>query len=135
VAAGIIFVAGVFAIEILETHKTAGVVLKVTRGLRDLESGQWDTRVVLRKHDNFKELEEAFNAAGSALRTQVQDDADCLQEVENQLGLVGREFEAGNHEGALLLLRQVSAEIRNLRERRCSLLRSADHEQRSAAKI
>jgi len=34
VAAGIIFVAAVFVIEILETHKTAGVVYKVTAACR-----------------------------------------------------------------------------------------------------
>src|SRR5438046_575514 len=68
VAVGLFFVAAVFAIEILETHKTAWVVYKVMRGLRELEGGRWGARVTLRKHDNFKEMEEAFNSALVAQR-------------------------------------------------------------------
>src|SRR5207247_8039480 len=70
VAVGLFFVAAVFAIEIIETHKTAGVVYKIMRGLRELEGGRWGARVTLRKHDNFKEMEEAFNAATRALRAE-----------------------------------------------------------------
>ncbi len=125
VAVGIIFVAAVFVIEILETHKTAGVVYKVTRGLRELEAGRWGTRVTLRKHDNFKDMEEAFNAATRALRDQLEDDLRGLQAIETQVRLIAREFESGNREGALLLLRQVAGELQLLRERRRNLLESA----------
>jgi hypothetical protein len=125
VAVGIIFVAAVFVIEILETHKTAGVVYKVTRGLKELEAGRWGTRVVLRKHDNFKEMEEAFNAATRALRDRLEDDLRGLQGIETQVRLIAREFESGNREGAMVLLRQVAGELQLLRERRRNLLESA----------
>lgn len=124
VAVGILFVAAVFVVEILETHKTAGVVLKVTRGLRDLQAGFWGTRVNLRKHDNFKEMEEAFNTATRALRDEVEDDLHGLQALEAQLRLAGREMENGNREGALVLLRQIGGELQSLRERRRNLLRA-----------
>ena len=124
-AVGLFFVAAVFAIEILETHKTAGVVYKVTRGLRELQAGRWGARVTLRKHDNFKEMEEAFNAATRALRDQIDDDLRGLQGIEGQVRLVAREFESGNLEGALVLLRQVAAELQSLRERKRNLLESA----------
>lgn len=122
VAVGLFFVAAVFTIEILETHKTAGVVYKVTRGLRDLEAGRWGTRVTLRKHDNFKDLEEAFNAATRALRDQLDEDLRGLQGIEGQIRLIAREFESDNREGALVLLRQVAAEMQSLRERKRNLL-------------
>lgn len=122
VAAGIIFVAAIFVIEILETHKTAGVVYKVTRGLKEIEGGHWGTRVVLRKHDNFRDMEEAFNAATRALRDQVEEDLKGLQAIEGQVRLVAREFESGNREGASVLLRQVAGEMQALRERRRNLL-------------
>lgn len=122
VAAGILFVAAVFVIEILETHKTAGVAAKVTRGLRALEAGRWGARVALRRSDNFKEMEEAFNAAARALREQVDEDLKALQAIEGQVRLVAREFETGNREGATVLLRQVAGELQHLKERRRNLL-------------
>jgi len=124
-AVGLFFVAAVFAIEILETHKTAGVVYKVTRGLRELQAGRWGTRVTLRRHDNFKEMEEAFNAATRALREQLDDDLRGLQGIEGQVRLLEREFESGNSQGALVMLRQVAAELQALRERKRNLLESA----------
>lgn len=127
VAAGIIFVAAVFVIEILETHKTAGVVLKVSRGLKDVEQGMWGTRVTLRRNDNFKELEEGFNAAARTLRDRVEDDLNAFQGLESQLRLTAREVEGGNTEGSLVLLRQVLGEIQTLREGRRNLLRSPEN--------
>jgi len=127
VAAGITFVAAVFVIEILESHKTAGVVLKVSRGLKDVEEGLWGTRVTLRRNDNFKELEEGFNAATRTLRDRVEDDLNAFQGFESQLRLIAREVESGNSEGSLVLLRQVLGEIQTLREGRRNLLRSPTH--------
>jgi signal transduction histidine kinase len=126
VAAGILFVAAVFIIEILETHKTAGVVLKVTRGLKDLECGSWGARVTLRKNDNFRELEEGFNALSRSLRDRVEDDLGALQALEGQMRLVSREVEAGNSEGSLVLLRQMLGEVQTLRERRRNLMRAPE---------
>jgi methyl-accepting chemotaxis protein len=126
VAAGILFVAAVFIIEILETHKTAGVVLKVTRGLKDLECGSGGARVTLRKNDNFRELEEGFNALSRSLRDRVEDDLGALQALEGQMRLVSREVEAGNSEGSLVLLRQMLGEVQTLRERRRNLMRAPE---------
>ena len=126
VAAGIVFVAAVFVIEILETHKTAGVVLKVTRGLRDLQAGMWSARVTLRKNDNFRELEEEFNTLTRTLRDRVEDDLNSLQTLEGQVRLAAREIEEGNREGGLVLLRQVLAATQSGRERKRNLLRAPD---------
>jgi hypothetical protein len=123
VAAGIIFVAAVFVIEILETHKTAGVVLKVSRGMKDLETGAWGTRVTLRKNDNFKELEGEFNELARTLRDRVEDDLNALQSFEGQLRLAAIEIEGGNGGGSLMLLRRMQGEIQTLRERKRNLLR------------
>jgi hypothetical protein len=40
--------------------------------------------------------------------------------------LVSREVEAGNHEGSLVLLRQMLGEVQTMRERRRNLMRSPD---------
>ncbi len=130
--AGIFFIAIIFVVEILESHKTAGVVLKVTSGLREIESGRWGARVVLRKHDNFKEMEEAFNAATRTLRDRVDGDLHTLQAIEGQVRLIGREIESGNREGALVLLRQVAGEIQTIRESKRNLLRTSGNGSPSA---
>jgi methyl-accepting chemotaxis protein len=132
VAAGIVFVAAVFVIEILETHKTAGVVLKVTRGMKDLEAGMWSTRVSLRKNDNFRELEEQFNALARGLRDRVEDDLSGLQAIEAQVRLAAREFEGGNREGGMVVLRQVMGDVQTTRERKRNLLRAPDRTRDSA---
>ena len=124
VAVGILFVAAVFVVEILETHKTAGVIYKVTRGLAELQAGRWGAKVTLRKHDNFREMEEAFNGAARALRDRVDADLRALQAFEAEVRLVGHELEIGNREGALILLRQVARELQTLRESRRNLLRA-----------
>jgi signal transduction histidine kinase len=124
-AVGLFFVAAVFAIEILETHKSAGVVHKVTRGLREIEAGRWGTRVALRRHDNFKEMEEAFNAATQALRDVLDQDLRGLQWIEGQVRLTAREIESGNREGVLVLLRQVAGELQLLRERKRNFMEAA----------
>ncbi len=124
VAVGVVFVAAVFVVEILETHKTAGVVHKVTRGLTEIEAGLWSSRVSLRKGDNFREMEEAFNAAALSLRDRVDGDLRVLQGIEGQIRLVVRELENTNREGALVLLRQVAGEIQSARERKRNLLRA-----------
>src|SRR5262245_38118297 len=124
-AVGLFFVAAVFAVEILETHKTAGVVHKVTCALREVEAGRWATRVALRKHDNFKEMEQAFNAATRSLREAVDQDLRTLQGIEGQIRLVAREFESGNPEGAMVLLRRVAGELQSLRERKRNLMDTA----------
>jgi len=127
IAAGIVFVAAVFVIEILETHKTAGVVHKVTRALHDVEAGLWGSRIALRRHDNFREMEEAFNAAARGLGQVVEDDLHALQTIESQARQVLREFETQNREGALVLLRQIAGELQRLREHKRNLLRSASN--------
>ncbi len=123
--AGILFVVAIFGIEILETHKTAGVVYRVTRGLRDIEAGLWHTRLSLRKNDNFKEMEEAFNGAAAALGERLEADLHALQSIEGQIRLAGRELESGNVEGSSVLMRRVAGEIQTLRERKRNLLRAA----------
>jgi len=128
VAVGLFFVAAVFAIEILETHKTVGVVHKILRGLREIEGGRWGARVALRKQDNFKEMAEAFNAATRCLRDVCDADLRALQGIEGQVRLTARELESGNREGGLVLLRQVAAELQSLRERKRNLLDAAPME-------
>ena len=124
VAAGVALVIAAFLIEILETHRTAGVVLRVVRGLRALETGAWGTRLNLRKHDNFKELEKSFNASARSLCDRAEEEILWLDSIASRIDLSVRELEAGHHPGVLALLRQMEREMEEVRKRRGELLRA-----------
>jgi hypothetical protein len=125
VVAGVVLVGAVFVIEILETHKTAGVVLRVSRGLHGLRTGSWGTLIALRKYDNFRELEEAFNCTARALCSRAEDDLRNFATLEERLDLMVREMEAGNGAGGTELLRQLKGDLAALCDRRRDLLRAA----------
>ena len=88
--------------------------------------------MTLRKNDNFREMEEQFNALARALRDRVEDDLNALQAIEGQVRLASREFEGGNREGGMVILRQVMGDVQTSRERKRNLLRAPD---RSADRV
>ena len=65
--ASLIFVIGVFLVSILETHKTAGAAVNIRNRLDDIGAGNLEARAKLRKGDNLKELEQAFNRMAETL--------------------------------------------------------------------
>jgi hypothetical protein len=125
VVAGAALVAAVFVIEILETHKTAGVVLRLIRGLRRIESGAWGSRVTLRKQDNFRELEVAFNDAARALCERTEEEIRMLDRLMARIDLLSRELDSGDPGGGGLLIQQITEELERLREGHRNMLRSA----------
>jgi methyl-accepting chemotaxis protein len=80
-AASCIFLCGVFMVTLLETHKTAGAALHVVRKLERLGEGRYTTRVNLRKDDNLRRIETAFNAMADALGRRAQRDAEALEQL------------------------------------------------------
>jgi hypothetical protein len=74
-----IFLVGVFVVTLLETHKTAGAALVISRRLRDLVQGRRGARLHLRKDDNLREIEHAFNALSERLDREAQEDARTLE--------------------------------------------------------
>jgi len=125
VVAGVALVGAVFVIEILETHKTAGVVLRVSRGLQGLRDGAWGTRINLRKHDNFKEMEQAFNASARALCTRAEEEIRVLADIEGRLEHLVHAMETGDRAGGEELLRQLRGELGMMRDRHHGSLRAA----------
>lgn len=74
----IIFVIGVFAITIAETHRTAGAVHATYRALERVSDGDYLTPLRLRPKDNLLDLRNPFNEMISTLRKQALADADAL---------------------------------------------------------
>ena len=83
--ASIVFLAGVFAVGIFESHRTAGAALNLARRLREVADGRYDAQVSLRRGDDLTELQAAFNAMTKALRDRQLHEADVLGRLAAEL--------------------------------------------------
>ena len=80
-AASLVYLCGVFALTILETHQTSGAALGVARYLRNIRDGHLDSRLALRDSDNLKELTEPYNQMAIALQAHSIRNAETLAEL------------------------------------------------------
>ncbi len=81
VLGSIAFLAGVFFLGILETHRTAGASFNLCRCLDQLREGRYGVRARLRRGDNLKEIEMAFNEMADVLRERTHRDAILLEDM------------------------------------------------------
>ena len=121
-AGGLIFTAGVFLMKILESHRTAGVILNVRRRLEELRAGDLDARVTLRKHDNFSELAGTFNDLATALRARAEGDAATLGRLAAQASDLLREEARGNQQGTRQIAEALRQSLEDTRRRKAELL-------------
>lgn len=80
-----VFLVGVFLVSVLETHKTAGACVNLTQRLAEIRDGRYDTVLALRRDDQLKELEPAFNDMCRALQQRTWDDVEALEELASKL--------------------------------------------------
>lgn len=91
-AASLVYLFGVFALAVVETHQTSGAALGVVRHLRSIRDGRLDTRLSLRDSDNLQELTDPFNQMAIALQARSIRDAEALGELASDAaGLEGGE--------------------------------------------
>ncbi len=83
-AASLVFLVGVFTVTVLETHRTAGAALNLSRRLAEIENGRLATRVRLRRGDNLREIEFAFNRMAQTIQERAWTDADALDRLAEQ---------------------------------------------------
>lgn len=80
IVVSIIFVAGVFAITIAETHRTAGAVYALQKALDRVRTGDFQTMLRLRPRDTLLDLRFPFNDMLNSLRNRALAEADELEE-------------------------------------------------------
>jgi signal transduction histidine kinase len=80
----LIYLAGVFLVTILETHRTAGAAHSLAKRMAEIRSGRYKSRVSLRKGDNLRELEDAFNEMSSSLEERSWRDIEILTELAKE---------------------------------------------------
>jgi hypothetical protein len=93
-AASFVFLAAVFGVTMLETHRTAGAALNLTRQLHRIGAGRLAVRRVLRKGANLRDVEQAFNGMAQALRDRTAEDTEALENLASTAAEIGTPLEA-----------------------------------------
>jgi len=111
---GIILLFG--ALSIFITHKIAGPLYRLKKSLSEINEGNLDVKVKLRKGDDLKDLAEHFNILAEELRTfvnTVRVDYDLLSEYILELE---REIDAKmlTEESGRALIHKVEANRKNI---------------------
>lgn len=55
-------------ISILYSHRIAGPLVRITRALKEIGEGNFDTNITLRKRDELKELAASINGMAASLK-------------------------------------------------------------------
>jgi hypothetical protein len=79
--ASFVFLLGVFAVSVLETHKTAGAAYNLGRRLDEIAHGRYGTILRLRRGDNLLELEATFNEMSRTLAEVTWDEVERLNQI------------------------------------------------------
>jgi len=105
--ASVVFLAGVFVVSVLESHRTAGAAAKLARQMSRVEKGRYNTQLELRREDHLREVETAFNQMTRALRDRVWHEVESLERLADQARSLTTDDDA----------RRIAAEIRELASR------------------
>jgi len=122
IVGGIFVAAGMFLLEILESHKTAGVLHNVKRRLEELRAGRFTASVSLRRHDHFQELATTFNHTTASLRARTEGELATLRRLVSQVSELLRENSAGNRPGVLAAAESLRTALQDLQRRKADLL-------------
>ena len=76
-----IFLCGVAAVAVLETHRTAGAAYNLARHMAAIQAGHYSIRLSLRKGDNLQTLEESFNDMSRALQARALCEVETLESL------------------------------------------------------
>ena len=83
-AAAIVFLIMVIVVTLLETHKTAGAAFNLGRQMDKVRSGEYGTRVTLRRGDNLQSVGQAFNEMSIAIDERLWRDIEIFSGLAEQ---------------------------------------------------
>ncbi len=79
--ASALFLAGVFVVSALETHRTAGAAAKLAGHMTRIERGHYNVRLKLRREDHLQEVQTAFNQMSKGLRDRMWHTLETLERL------------------------------------------------------
>ncbi|MCK5218862.1 HAMP domain-containing protein [bacterium] len=71
------------------SHKVAGPLFRFVMCTRELAQGNFKIQVNLRKGDEMRELESAYNDMTDKIRSLVRQDRQKLKAIQDSLGVIG----------------------------------------------
>ena len=83
-AAAIVFLIMVVVVTLLETHKTAGAAFNLNRQMERVRSGEYGTRVALRRGDNLQSVGRTFNEMSIAIDERRWRDIEIFGDLAEQ---------------------------------------------------
>jgi methyl-accepting chemotaxis protein len=119
---GAVFLAGVFVLELMETHRTAGAFQNLRRRLEEIRCGRLVAHLKLRRHDHFPELDKAFNDAVASLRSRTEGEIATLGRLSTQARELLKEHDRGNSTRARALAESLQQSLEEMRCRKSELL-------------
>ena len=119
---GAVFLGGVFLLELMETHRTAGAFQNLRRRLEELRCGRLAAHLRLRRHDHFPELDQAFNQAVASLRARTEGEIAALGRLSSQTRELIKEQDRGNPARARDLAEALQQSLEEMRCRKSELL-------------
>jgi methyl-accepting chemotaxis protein len=105
-------ITAVTIIGILEIHKTAGPLFRITRQVRALSEGNYDQRFVLRTRDELKDLASAMNDLQTAIVERETTQALRIDKVTQKVEALYKLIDLGTFEKKVL--RENFAELNTL---------------------
>ncbi len=82
--AAIVFLTMVIVVTLLETHKTAGAAFNLSRQMGKVGSGDYGTRVALRRGDNLQAVARAFNEMSITIDERFWRDIEIFSDLAEQ---------------------------------------------------
>ena len=76
---------GVYLVSLMESHRTAGFLWRLDRGLQELREGRYGALIRPRRDDNFIHLAETSNALSRNLKARVEEDLALLNDIGEHL--------------------------------------------------
>ena len=101
IGASLVFLAGIFVVTILETHKTAGAALHIGREMERVRDGLYGIRVQLRRGDNLHDIETVFNDMSQVLADRAVLDVQELEHAASVADRISTPMEAHDLAGTL----------------------------------
>jgi methyl-accepting chemotaxis protein len=107
-----------FGLTLFFSHFIAGPIYRFQRILEEMKSGKIDMHVKLRRHDEFKEVADAFNQALTSLRVKLREErgavaahGDKMLKLAETLKQKGASAEAAQLENLVTDLKQLPPRV------------------------
>ncbi len=103
-----------FGLSLFFSHFVAGPIYRFQKILGEMKEGKLNLHVQLRKHDELKEVADAFNLALSGLRNKLREERNNASAIANQIEPMIQKLRKAGRTAEASELDRIYTEIKNL---------------------